>query len=443
MITTGSATRPLLLVGVLAACAGPTPQPSAVEAELTSVAPPDAATSEAPQRPDPEIARLLRATARAHALTVKHAVAGRTVSRKEGIALIKEKAEHDLPKDVLAAQGELLGALALIPADYDFVAGMYSMLEQNVAGFYDPDQDTMFLIDDLDRGARHETLAHELVHALQDQHYDLGARLRYRRGQLDRITAAATLAEGDAMSAMLDVSHGSAFRFTARAVHLMMVAGVAFSESGGTTPRVLQSSLISPYSDGFRFVQQLRKRGGWQEVDRVWRAPPETTEQLLHLDKYDKREPAILVPELPIKTLGSGWQPMDSDAMGEQTLRIVLEQWAIKAVAREGAAGWGGDRYLVLRRSATADATDYVVGWHIRFDTEADAIAAHDLVRRKLTSSCLERAELGPIAHKRKGGDVAIVVGPYRRNQSGRRVAVPSSASCKQSLSWLDEILAR
>jgi len=177
-------------------------------------------------------------------------------------------------------------------------------------------------------------------------------------------------------------------------------------------------------------------------VDRVWRAPPQTTEQLLHLDKYDKREPAIVVPVPPAKTLGSGWHEMDADVMGEQTLRIAFEQWAIKAVAREAAAGWGGDRYLVLRRSAAADATDYVVAWHIRFDTEADAIAAHALIQRKLSTSCFERDKLGPIAYEKKGDGVALVVGPYRRNHSGRRVAVPQSASCKQSQRWLDEILA-
>ena len=77
-------------------------------------------------------------------------------------------------------------------------------------GFYEPDDKTMYLAADLSDAERDETLAHELVHALQDQHYDLGPLFRHARDNEERVAAGHALAEGDATSAMFEVSLGDA-----------------------------------------------------------------------------------------------------------------------------------------------------------------------------------------------------------------------------------------
>jgi hypothetical protein len=106
---------------------------------------------------------------------------------------------------------------------------------------------------------------------------------------------------------------------------------------------VLQRSLTAPYADGLVLVQALRRRGGWPAVDAVWRALPDTTEQLLHLDELDAREPAKPVSAPPNARLGSGFHPALDEVMGEQSLRILLEEWTRRAEAASAAAGWGGD----------------------------------------------------------------------------------------------------
>lgn len=97
----------------------------------------------------------------------------------------------------------MLFALGVVPASFDYEE--LARVDGLAAGwFYDPKQKAMFLARDLPPAERSATLAHELVHALQDQHYDLEKRLKFREDSGDEQSAIHALAEGDATSAMLD-----------------------------------------------------------------------------------------------------------------------------------------------------------------------------------------------------------------------------------------------
>src|SRR5262249_11497474 len=156
-----------------------------------------------------------------------------------------------IPPEVVAHQGEALAALELVPPDYDFMTGMLKLLEGRIAGFYEPEDQTMYLADDLSDDEAVETLAHELVHALQDQSFPLRPMLEFAAGDSDRVTAAHAVIEGDAMSAMLDVVAGSAFNLSETALRRLISASTALSLVGMETPRFLQSTLNAPYTDGF------------------------------------------------------------------------------------------------------------------------------------------------------------------------------------------------
>jgi hypothetical protein len=231
--------------------------------------------------------------------------------------------------------------------------------------------------------------------------------------------------------------------------------------------------LIAPYIDGVLFVHALRRRGmargtsdpsGWGEVNRAWQSPPETTEQLLHLDKYDAHEPPENIASLapPDKE----WATIYEDVFGEQGLRISAEQWMPKKIAAALAEGWGGDRIAVFRRgkvasasagsSATAGAIvsplSYAVAWHIRFDPGRDSPDAEarqafkslaDALRPKTdanaTTLCVERGALGPFALVRAGRDLAVAAGPYEHD-AGR---APGHALCAQTVRWAADILRK
>jgi len=399
------------------------------------------ATEPEPDPTDPALAAMidktLREVAGARKLVVKRHVRGQRLRRDEVIDRIMAKTEREMPKGVIEAQGDLLRALGLLPPDYDFVGGIYELIQRNLAGFYDEDSDTMFLLDDLGAADR-ETLVHELEHALQDQHFDLDRLVGYAPGDSDRVTATHAIAEGDAMSAMFDVMSGNAFLIDASALRLMMVASVAMMEGGEATPRVLQASLVAPYVDGYRFVQALRRQGGWNAVNEAFRKPPASTEQLLHLDKYQAQEPPVVVGK-PAPPPGEGWKDEDADVLGEQGLRMIFEQWARVDEAAKAAAGWGGDRYRVVARPHPAGGTAVGAAWLVVFDDEAEAKEAEDLVRAEHGKACKERDVVGPFAFRRVGTALAMVAGPFRKEDGVARAA---AGDCKTSRAWLDAILA-
>lgn len=424
-----------VVAALLLSCACGEPA-SAVKAPVpTTTATPKAGVS-APRAPAPdslalEIAEMLGQVAKARSLAPKTAVRGERLDRDAVIQLIMAKTEKELPEGVLEAQGEMLRGFGLIEPDYAFVDGIYELIQQNLAGFYDQHVDKMFILDDLPKAAIAETLAHELVHALQDQHFDLAPLLEYRPGDSDRVTAGHALAEGDAMSAMFDLSMGDARKMTVTKLRLAMVASVAFSPTGNRTPRVLQASLIAPYIDGFRFVQELRERGGWKAVDDAYKNLPVSTEQLLHVDKYLAQEKPLTVAEPALPT---GFVRQDHDVLGEQGLRMVFEQWTTNETAATAAEGWGGDRFSVGKRPHPDGGYEWAAAWLIRFDSADHAREAAAVMRAKHGPGCVARTDLGPLAWKHRGADLAIVVGPFRKAEDG---SLTSGATCPAASSWL------
>lgn len=385
-----------------------------------------------------QVKSMLDRVSRARGLPIRREVPIRILDRPAMLARIREQAAKDLPPEMLANQGEALSAFGLVPPDFDFVAGMFRLIEGQIAGFYVPEDGTMYLADDLDEAEAEETLAHELVHALQDQSYGLGQMIKVAEGDGDRVTAAHALVEGDAMSAMLDVSVGSAFAVSESALRRLLAISTVMSAVGATSPRVLTSSLTAPYADGFAFVQGLRRLDDWRSVDAAYKALPVTTEQLLHLEKFAARELAVNVAVPSLSALGEGYRPVWNDVMGEQGLRIVLEDWAHRTVAAEGAAGWGGDRMVVARRDGEGSKRGFAAAWWLKFDTLKDAGEVAALLSGKFGSACQERPEVGGFAWKARGRDVVLAAGPYER--AGRE-AKAMAGGCAVTVKWVEAIL--
>jgi hypothetical protein len=431
---------------ILAACspAGPIASPTLMPPAQVTL---PAASAAAPERePTPaeietrkKVRAMLTRVSRARGLPALREVAIKVLDREQILARIKAHVDDDVPKESIVDEGEALAALELVPPEYDFLEGTYRLIQGRIAGFYEPEDRTMYLVDDLDDDEAEETLAHELDHALQDQTYALAPMMKYAPSQADRLGAVHALVEGDAMSAMYDVVAGSAFNVSDKLFQSLATASTALSAEGSAAPYVLQASLIAPYADGFSFVQALRTQGGWPAVDGAWRALPDTTEQLLHFEKYTAREPAIAVAVPATGALGAGFRAVHDDVMGEQSLRIVIEAWTGRAVAVPAAAGWGGDRYVVARRDAGAQ-HEVALGWHLVFDTDKDADEMAAVLEKRFGKPCRERERLGPMSWARKARALAITAGPFERSAAGARPK--SSGTCKTTAAWAQAMLA-
>ena len=401
------------------------------------------------QRAVDEINRVLRQVSRMRKLPALGSVAGRVIDRPTMLRQVKDQVRSQVPMEAIEGESAFLSTFGFIPADYDYEAGVYRLIESQLAGYYDPDQKTMFLMGDLSGPETEVTLAHELVHALQDQYYVLGPRLTYRKDANDAQAAIHCLAEGDATSLMLDFtldeSGLSAVAIPDETLRLEIVSSMALSPEMASFPRVLRDSLVAPYVDGVLFVHGLRRRGGWASVDQVWGNPPTTTEQVLHLEKLFSREPADAVP-VPTGPSDGTWTTAHTDVYGEQGLRIALEEWMPRRVATDAAAGWGGDRVAVLTERDTAVT---VAAWHVRFDplprrSDGEAVEAFSAI-----ASSWGKSGLGDVCHTlsnsrrivlaRKGRDLAMVVGAAPDVVDGPHPA----STCSQLSQWAASVLAQ
>ena len=152
------------------------------------------------------------------------------------------------------------------------------------------------------------------------------------------------------------------------------VLGSAFA-TGPDLPPFLQAQLLFPYTGGMTFVQELRRRAGgrWTLVDLADRTrPPDSTEQVLHPDKYLRVEEPLPVA-LNVHP-GPGWRRAAAGVWGE---------WATgELVGSQAAAGWGGDRYELWERGGQRR---LVMRW--RWDTRRDAREFARAARERLRAT--------------------------------------------------------
>jgi len=133
-----------------------------------------------------------------------------------------------------------------------------------------------------------------------------------------------------------------------------------------------------------RFVQTLQRQGGFAAVDSAFRDPPQSTEQILHPEKYTAREApvAVQLPELAA-ALGEGWRQTATDTLGELDLRILIQQFGDRQTAERAAAGWGGDRYALLEDDAGRAAVAIKTTWDSAPDAQEFFRAYSDAVRKR------------------------------------------------------------
>lgn len=466
-VVTCSLLATLGLAGTLS-CSSPQPQrpPLASESIVGDAGGAPAVIAEAPGAGTREahlsakdaklFARTLAKVSEMRGVTSTKPVPGVKLERDQLVARVKDKALREYPAEALRREGLLLQIIGFAPPTFDYLGEMLKLLEAQLEGFYEPKNGTMYLAADLKGPQAQATLAHELVHALQDQKWDLKKRSDYKPGRGDESMALACLAEGDATSLMLDFVMGpdkSALDIPDEALRELMMTGMNMGEGIQTVPHILRSTLVAPYIEGIDFVNGLRRKGGWLQVDRAWERPPTTTEQILHLDKWEANEGPLAVAAPTALALGDGWKKDDEDTFGELGFALTFAEWLSVDDARKAATGWGGDRTAVYSKG---DQIAYAV--HLRYD-EATAPAKADAhadrafgklvpgLKKSLgkpgssdaSSICFERKDLGPLLFARSGRELVMIAGAAKI-ASG---AWTSTSTCATAKKWADEVAAQ
>jgi hypothetical protein len=409
---------------------------------------PDAEQGSLSSKESKAVARTLARVSELRGIKATRAVPGVKLDRDKLVGRVKEKALREYPAEALRREGQLLQMFGFAPPTFDYMGEMMKLLEAQLEGFYEPKNGTMYLAADLRGKEAQATLAHELVHALQDQSWDLKSRSTYRPGKGDETLALACLAEGDATSVMMDFvmqeQGRTALDMPDEMLRELMATGVN-GASIQSVPHILRTTLIAPYSDGIGFIHALRRKGGWPMVDRAWAQPPTTTEQVLHVEKWEAHEAPLTVTAPTAQALGAGWKMDDEDTFGELGFALTFEEWLSSADARRAASGWGGDRSAVYVKG---DELAFAV--HSRYDAPNFADTAMQKLAPGLKKTlgkatidtkdavCFERKDLGPLIFARKDRELVIAAGPAR----SVKTTWTSTSTCAQAKTWADEIVA-
>jgi len=276
--------------------------------------------------------------------------------------------------------------------------------EQNrgatVGGFYSPTEERIVIVSENTTSPKMNevTLSQELFHALQDQQFNLS---RYNQSTQEWHNAIDGIIEGDGNY----VDRLYEQRCEGEWDCLMPQA----SGGGGGAGEIhfgLYLVTFQPYSDGPAFVKEIKEEGGWDAVNAVYENPPESTEQVIHPDKYGEDAPDL--PEID-HTPSNDWHVLEMGegsinyaVFGEAGLSTMLfypfyhsgrtetpvlapqdffnitESGEISSFdpisyENEYTDGWAGDKLVPYVKGEPAEDSETGYVWKMNWDSEDDA----------------------------------------------------------------------
>ena len=253
---------------------------------------------------------------------------------------------------------EAMAALGLLPAGYPLREKYIDLLGEQVAAFYDQHAHKLFMYEDasLDNAQNRVVLAHELTHALQDQHFGLKRLPLEIKNNDDRAVAASALVEGEATLVM---SEYMLKNMSKQMLKDSMVSSFTQNmKQLETAPRYLREMLVFPYLRGQEFCAVLFGQAGYEGVSKAYAQPPSSTAQILHPQKFLTREEPVAIEWADLKVKGEA--PIADNCVGEMGMRILFAEWLDAPTGEKAAAGWRGDRYLYF---ASGQALVWKTAW--------------------------------------------------------------------------------
>lgn len=345
------------------------------------------ATGTTTAKRQPTIKSIEQTVSRIRGLPLTGEIAISYISRDQLQAEFQSSMEQDYPVQQARADEKALKSLGLLDKNADLRQELGQMLGEGVIGFYDDETKELKVVSDTAQinPMNEITLSHEITHALQDQHFDL-TRFIAGDGSVngDRDLALMSLVEGDATQVENE--------YTMRVMAPLDLVGVMLDSLGvlgamGQASPYLTDSLEFPYTSGSDFVAYLSERDGWEAVNTAYEHPPQSTEQIIHPDKYLAGEAPlpVAIPDLGGVT-GTGWTVLDEDVMGEFDLRELLSADLPGARARRAAAGWGGGSFRLYEQGSESLLV-MLIAWDTQGDADEFAAAMKDGLGRRYQGS--------------------------------------------------------
>jgi hypothetical protein len=278
----------------------------------------------------------------------------------------------------LPDRARVFSALGLIKPTYNLERYTLNMYLDPAGGFYSPWTREVFVAANQAAGVQNRAFALEAARALLDQSFEFantGAYPVCAPNGTQQCQAVRALITGDAALTVQQWLRQSASAQDRSEVQSFKTPVLWIVDE--FAPAFVTRDVNFAAEAGTAFAQYLFQRAGWTRLNVAYTNLPQSTEQIMHPEKYIAGERPIELAAVPLTTtLGPAWQLIADDVLGEWHTYLLLSANVDEPLrvpdeaARSAAHGWGGDRLQAYYNTTTGE-TVLVVAW--TWDTTADA----------------------------------------------------------------------
>jgi hypothetical protein len=320
------------------------------------IAAPAAAQAPAKDELFGEIDGIVSELAEISGLEVRAKIRYARITRDHLKEFLEQRIREAVRPEEIEAQEAVLKKFGFAPPDFDLKKATIDLLTEQAAAFYDFHKKKLFVIDPRAGLDERSALVHELAHALADQHFHLEKFIGHGSQNDDGALARLAVMEGQAtwlMSEYVARQSGMSLKDSPGLVTALSKASEAPSPGQfpvfDRVPLYLQETLLFPYAQGLLFQQALVKKMDKAAFSEVFRRPPESTQQVLHPEKYLEHATPVR-PPLPAFSSERDYRGFTGGEMGELDHSILLRQFGGEKEAAAVAPEWRGGYFRLFER---------------------------------------------------------------------------------------------
>lgn len=354
-------------------------------------------------------------------LALLHPIPKGVQDREQLRAMLLERFEEEVSEEEFEAETLVYKRLGLFDEDLDYRLLMLDLLTEQIAGFYDQEKKELYIMEGLPGPVQRPAMAHEIFHAIQDQHFDIDRLLKTYTSLENGDFALARLAliEGDASVLMIDYElydKGVLPQNKARsiadipplaaaliemdaeqlsAVEQLQPSGPGFDGDAipsltdsvlGRAPRLIRDVLLFPYIGGMRFVLRARAGRSWSAFNAIYEQAPVSTAQILHPERYFEGDFPLEI-RFDLGEAMPEYEPIYESVLGELQTRSWLnthfDEMEGQRSAEAIAAGWDGDRIRGYRGPDGEVLVVHMSTWRSVEEAQAFAMALEATARHR------------------------------------------------------------
>jgi len=285
-------------------------------------------------------------------LPEKHAVPYGRMSKHQLRQFLNKRIKKSLKPEEIYADELALKMLGFVPQDFDLRKSTIDLLTEQAAAFYDYDAKKLFLMEGSSGAGDTVTLAHELTHALADQHFHLNNFMDDTPASDDENLAHSAVVEGEATWVMIAYNLKQSGQAPVPTPEMIQ----AMSDSGQSSmtdfpvlrqaPLYIQQSLLFPYSYGTTFFDAVYRKQGKKAFTEVFTNPPVDSAQIIHPERYFAGEKPVR-PELPALPSKQG-DVITDGSVGEFDHQMLIREYAGEDEANSLASHLRGGQFKIV-----------------------------------------------------------------------------------------------